>query len=155
MKKLTLLGLGLCINLVTSAQIVRCLPETRLFAFPNENFDADGTYVELHPENEKQVRFSYSIVDGKRHGPMVVYDSSGNKVAQAEFENNRLKNGSLLVYAGDKKIKLILKKDNPGWLFSKNWDCKSGTHEEDNGLVYIWLAGNRYRLPNDVRALDL
>lgn len=145
----------LCITVCTmaTAQVAPCLPESRLFTYPNSNFKQDGEYVEYYSNEGNQVHFRYFLEDGKRNGPIEIYNLEGQKIAEGEFIDNQLKNGVLLVLSNNEEI--YLKKDNPGWLFTNNWDCKSGTHESEDGETYVWLAGIRYRLPDEIVALNL
>lgn len=131
------------------------LSSCRAFIFPAGHFDKDGLYREMHNDDSTLVGYEYQVVDGERQGPVKIFNAEGRLVAEGLFEEDRLKDGQLWVYQEGQKIAIQLDYDCPGWIFHDNWIRKSGPTEWQDGRSFLWLAGQRYRLPTEVKSLNL
>lgn len=130
------------------------LPASKLFVFPNSCLSEDGRYRESYGEGSSLVSFQYRLEDGERTGSLKVFDEEGSLVATGEFRNNRLEDGELRVKEGDSTVTLHLDYAAPTWFFRRHWLARSGKPETDGEDHFVWLAGQRYKLPDDVVRLN-
>lgn len=146
------LAISLSPVLAQEAQVVK-LPECRTYSL-NANYfcDPNGHFNELHP-NSESVWYSYKMLNGERVDSLKIYDAQGQLKAYGIYENNRLKDEQLYLIDEALDIVVQLDYDCPGWFFHDDWARRSGKHEHLDGKNYVWLAGQRYRMPKAIKEL--
>lgn len=145
---------GLCLAQDQDVHTVK-LSACTSFIYPQTKFEKDGLYREMRKDDPSKIWFEYRFAEGQRQGPIYIYDSDGSVIAEGLFENNRLKHEALLIYEGGEKIELRLDYDCPGWFFQDNWIRQSGLDQHHQYGLFLWIAGQRYRLPNQVKSLRI
>ncbi len=130
------------------------LPQCKTFNYPHCYITDDCVYHEFYPEDSLVSRFEYTVTDSKRIGPLKIYNKEGKLVAQGSFRKNQLKDGILTIYEGEDAQNIELIYDAPGWFLASHWTRRSGTQECEGENHFVWLAGQRYRLPAGVAELN-
>ena len=115
---------------------------------PDAAITEDGLYQEYIGEGDLKVQFE--LVEGKREGEVVILNEAGDIFAKGIFHNNKLQDNQLTVFNGGETIELSLDHDPPLWFFSKHVLCQSGVNQIKDGVSYVWLAGQRFRLEEGV-----
>lgn len=124
------------------------LPNCWQFALGKDYFEEDGLYHEYFRSDSNQVRVIFSIKDGKRQGPLKVFDKDGQLMATAYFEQDELRDNTLLLLSAN-NYKLSLKRDNPLWFFNDNLRVRSGWGQKTEDGAYVWLAGVRFHIEDE------